>query len=71
MTDADIEEGGYEDEQEIARAKRPVLATSDVIGRFDGDDLISQIAVYPCEVNIHGTPFNMGVSRGGNLPRVF
>lgn len=69
VTDADIEEGGYEDEQEIARAKRPVLATSDVIGWFDGDDLISQIAVYPCEVNIHGTPFNMGGVTGvGTYP---
>lgn len=39
------------------------------MGWFDGDDLISQIAVYPCEVNIHGTPFNMGGVTGvGTYP---
>lgn len=69
VTDADIEESGYENDGEIAKAKRPVLKSADVIGWFDGDNLISQLAIYPCEVNIHGEIYAMGGITGvGTYP---
>ncbi|CAM3272609.1 GNAT family N-acetyltransferase [Vagococcus fessus] len=70
VTDSDIEEGGYEDESEITKAKRPVLKSADVLGWFDEDDkLLSQIAVYPCQVNIHGNIYDMGGVTGvGTYP---
>ena len=69
VTDADIEESGYEDGKEIARAKRPVLKTADVIGWFNDETLISQLAIYPCEVNIHSRIFPMGGITGvGTYP---
>ncbi|MDT2815007.1 GNAT family N-acetyltransferase [Vagococcus carniphilus] len=70
VTDSDIEEGGYEDESEIIRAKRPVLREADVYGFFTHEDrLISQLAIYPCEVNIHDTVYKMaGVTGVGTYP---
>lgn len=69
VTDSDIEESGYEDETEIVRAKRPVLRSADVFGWFNGDNLVSQIAIYPCQVNLHGQLFNMGGITGvGTYP---
>ncbi len=70
VTDSDIEEGGYEDESEIIRAKRPVLREADVYGWFTQDDrLISQLAIYPCEVNIHDKVYKMaGVTGVGTYP---
>ena len=59
VTSKEVSESGYE-EGELERAKRPVLEKSDVIGWFHDDQLISQLAVYPCQVNIHGRTFNMG-----------
>src|SRR5699024_9912492 len=42
---------------------------SKVFGWFNGDQLVSQIAVYPCEVNIHGTLYKMGGVTGvGTYP---
>lgn len=70
VTDSDIEEGGYEDEAEIIRAKRPVLREADVYGWFtEKDELVSQIALYPCEVNIHNKVYQMaGVTGVGTYP---
>ncbi|NLL74903.1 MAG: GNAT family N-acetyltransferase [Erysipelothrix sp.] len=69
ITEDDLTSSGYEDEDEIVRAKRPILTKADVIGWFDGDDLISQIAVYPFEANVHGTIFKMGGVTGvGTYP---
>lgn len=70
VTDSDIEESGYEDESEITKAKRPVLKEADVIGWFDEKEtLISQLAVYPCQVNIHGKIYDMGGVTGvGTYP---
>lgn len=68
VTNQDLEEGGYED-GEIISAKRPVLQRADVIGWFDGDTLISQLSVYPCQVNIHGKIYKMGGLTGvGTYP---
>lgn len=60
VTDADIEEGGFENKREFIKSKQPILELSEVFGWFNEDKLISQIAIYPCEVNIHGTLFQMG-----------
>ncbi|WP_326718027.1 GNAT family N-acetyltransferase [Vagococcus jeotgali] len=70
VTDSDIEEGRYEDESEIIRTKRPVLREADVYGWFIQDDqLISQLAIYPCEVNIHDTLYSMaGLTGVGTYP---
>ena len=69
VTDSDLEEGGYEDDSEIMQAKRPVLHAADVFGWFDKDKLISQLAIYPCQVNIHDTIYQMGGITGvGTYP---
>ena len=68
VTDQEVSDSGYE-EGELERAKRPVLEKSDVIGWFNGDELISQLAIYPCEVNIHGQLFKMaGLTGVGTYP---
>ncbi len=68
VTDQEVSDSGYE-EGELERAKRPVLEKSDVIGWFNGDELISQLAIYHCRVNIHGQVFNMGGLTGvGTYP---
>jgi len=69
VTNRDLEESGYED-GEIVRAKRPILQRADVFGWFNEEDqLISQICIYPCQVNIHGRIFEMGSVTGvGTYP---
>lgn len=69
VTNKDLLESGYEDE-EIIKAKRPILVEADVFGWFTGDDeLISQLCIYPCRVNIHGTIYEMGGLTGaGTYP---
>ncbi|MDO1605287.1 GNAT family N-acetyltransferase [Lactobacillus sp. YT155] len=69
VTEKDLSESGYED-GEIQRAKLPVITASDVIGWFnEKDELVSQLAVYPCKVNIHGKIFEMGGLTGvGTYP---
>lgn len=60
VTNQDIESSGYQD-GELERAKRPILRNADVFGWFaKEDELVAQVAVYPCKVNIHGTVFDMG-----------
>lgn len=55
--------------KEMEQEKRPVLEKASVLGWFDNDKLISQIAVYPMQVNIHGKIFNMGGVTGvGTYP---
>lgn len=69
VTDSDIEESGYSDDDDIARAKGPVLREAEVFGWFNGENLISQLAIYPCQVNIHNTIYNMGGLTGvGTYP---
>lgn len=69
ITEEDLTSSGYDDESEIVKAKRPILTKAEVLGWFDGDDLISQIAIYPFEANIHGTFYKMGGITGvGTYP---
>lgn len=68
VTNNDIQQSGYED-GEIVKSKRPILKNADVIGWFNEDQLVSQLCIYPCQVNIHGTIFSMGGLTGvGTYP---
>ncbi|WP_338469417.1 GNAT family N-acetyltransferase [Niallia sp. XMNu-256] len=68
VTNKDLLMVGWE-EREIALAKLPVLEQADVLGWFDGDKLISQVAVYPFKVNIFGRIYDMGGLTGvGTYP---
>ncbi|GHV50579.1 acetyltransferase [Deltaproteobacteria bacterium] len=68
VTNEELFKSGYED-GELIRSQRPMLEKADVFGWFDGDNLISQICVYPCQVNIHGKIFEMGGLTGvGTYP---
>ncbi|WP_054024303.1 enhanced intracellular survival protein Eis [Bacillus sp. FJAT-28004] len=68
VTNRDLQTFGWEN-REIAQAKLPVLQYADVQGWFDGDKLISQLAVYPFQVNIYGHIYEMGGLTGvGTYP---
>lgn len=68
VTNHDLQALGWEN-REIAQAKLPVLRQADVLGWFDGDKLISQLAVYPFQVNIYGQIYEMGGLTGvGTYP---
>lgn len=68
VTNQELTMSGYE-EGELITAKRPILQRADVIGWFNEDQLVSQLSVYPCQVNIHGTLYKMGGLTGvGTYP---
>ena len=68
VTDQDLQLIGWE-EKEIIRAKSPTLQKADVWGWFDGDKLISQVAVYPMKVRIFNRTYDMGGLTGvGTYP---
>ncbi|WP_307728572.1 GNAT family N-acetyltransferase [Alkalicoccobacillus plakortidis] len=49
--------------------KKPVLEQCEGLGWFSGDKLVSQLVVYPFNVNIHGKAFKMGGVTGvGTYP---
>lgn len=53
VTEKTLLDFGWEND-EIRKSKFPVLEHANVIGAFDGNTLVSQFAVYPMEMNIHG-----------------
>jgi len=59
VTEQDLSETGWRDD-EIKQSKFPVLERADVLGCFDGDTLVSQIAVYPLSMNIYGNTYAIG-----------
>lgn len=59
VTEQELAETGWRDD-EIKQSKFPVLERADVLGCFDGSNLISQIAVYPLEMNIYGQTYSIG-----------
>lgn len=68
VTNHDLQIVGWEN-REIAQAKLPVLREANVLGWFDGEKLISQLAVYPFQVNIFGQIYEMGGLTGvGTYP---
>ena len=51
---------GLENESEIRKAKSLILKHSNVLGWFDEGKLVSQIAVYPMQMNIFGSVYDTG-----------
>lgn len=68
ITQEDIDNSGYE-KGELLKVKRPILKQADVIGWYNDKQLISQLAIYPAEVNLFGTVVKMGGVTGvGTYP---
>lgn len=68
VTDQELQQVGWE-EKEIIRAKSPTLEKAEVWGWFDGEKLISQVAVYPMKVRIFNRTYDMGGLTGvGTYP---
>lgn len=68
VTDQELSSIDWE-EKEIIRAKFPTFKRADVIGWFDNDTLVSQVAVYPMQVRIFGKTYCMGGLTGvGTYP---
>lgn len=68
VTNEELLRSGYED-GELIRSKRPLLERADTFGWFKGDNLVSLVCIYPCEVNIHGSIWPMGGLTGvGTYP---
>ncbi|MFT8322312.1 MAG: GNAT family N-acetyltransferase [Bacillus sp. (in: firmicutes)] len=68
VTNHELQKIGWE-EREIILAKSPVLEQADVIGWFDGEKLVSQVAVYPFQVRIFNQTYKMGGLTGvGTFP---
>ena len=68
VTDQELSSVGWQ-EKEIIRAKFPTMQKADVIGWFDGDTLVSQVAVYPMRVKVFGKTYSMGGLTGvGTYP---
>lgn len=56
-------------EKEILHAKLPTMEQADVLGWFDGDTLVSQLAVYPMKVRVFSRTYAMGGLTGvGTYP---
>lgn len=59
VTDSDLHEFGWNNE-EIKHSKKPILKNAFVLGWFDKEKLISQIALYPMQMNIYNKIYSMG-----------
>ncbi len=59
VTEQDLIETGYHNE-EIKQSKFPVLERADVLGCFDKNSLVSQVAVYPLKMNIYDIVYSVG-----------
>lgn len=59
VTEQDLMQAGWRDE-EIKQAKFPILERADILGCYDGDNLISQFAVYPLNMNIYNKIYPIG-----------
>ena len=51
ITEQELSMTGWRDD-EIKQSKFPILERADVLGCFDGETLVSQIAVYPLKMNV-------------------
>ncbi|WP_371377071.1 enhanced intracellular survival protein Eis [Sporomusa aerivorans] len=68
VTDNVLHKVGWE-ERDIVHAKSPALEQANVWGWFDGDKLVSQVAVYPFQVRIFNKTYDMGGLTGvGTFP---
>ena len=48
------------DNEELKASKSPILENAHVLGWFHNNKLISQIALYPMQINIYNTIYKMG-----------
>ena len=68
VTENELHQVGWED-KEIKKMKSPILKKAHVLGWFDDDILVSQVAVYPMKVRIFNKTFEMGGVTGvGTYP---
>lgn len=68
VTNNDLHKVGWK-ERDMIMAKSPVLEKADVLGWFDGEKLVSQVAVYPFQVRIFNRTYDMGGLTGvGTFP---
>lgn len=63
VTEKQLLEVGWENE-DITQSKFPILKHANVLGWFDKDRLVSQIAVYPMQMNIYNTVYEIGFITG-------
>ena len=59
VTEEELTATGWKDD-EIKQSKFPVLERADVLGCFDGKNLVSQFAVYPLKMNIYDAVYHVG-----------
>lgn len=59
VTEDELISAGWQDD-EIKQSKFPVLQRADILGCFDDDTLVSQIAVYPLKMNIYQAIYSIG-----------
>lgn len=68
VTEQDLNTVGWK-EKEIIRAKFPTMEKADILGWFDGDNLVSQVVVYPMKVRIFNQTYKLGGLTGvGTYP---
>ncbi len=68
VTENQLHQVGWED-KEIKKVKSPILKKAYVLGWFDGDNLVSQVATYPMKVRIFNHTYKMGGITGvGTYP---
>lgn len=68
VTENDLHQVGWED-KEIKKMKSPTLKKAHVLGWFDNENLVSQVAVYPMKVRIFNHTYDMGGLTGvGTYP---
>lgn len=59
LTEQDLMQAGWQAD-EIRQSKFPVLERADILGCYDGGNLVSQFAVYPLKMNIYGEAVAIG-----------
>lgn len=68
VTENELHQVGWVD-KEIKKVKSPILKKAHVLGWFDGDTLVSQVATYPMKVRIFNHTYDMGGITGvGTYP---
>ena len=59
ITEQELATCGWRND-EIKQSKFPILERADVLGCFDHDSLVSQVAVYPVKMNIYDVVYPVG-----------
>ncbi len=59
ITEQELSTCGWRND-EIKQSKFPILERADVLGCFDHETLVSQVAVYPLKMNVYGAVYPIG-----------